>query len=320
MVQFKNIIKAMENYVTKCPTIAEMRQKLAELSYDERFNQLKEQSLLNPLEERDYDLKMGRWESIQRFKESNREQYESEEWIREEEQEIEEELFQYSRRLIEGLKTQPIPQVSLDKFKSDSKRGELEKSQIRSQQENVTVDTSMEGYTDEYGHYYERYIDQRLMAMDDYFNGDVQGINYWLSHKGYINKLEKEQQKDIKDIDSLMSESEGLTQDTMLYRGGYWDIHLKPGDHSKGFKGYQSTTFQKETAGTYVEWANEEKGDNNMLIQILAPKGTKGIVGNDDRFNNGEWEHEYVLPRNTGYTVVDVDYDNMVATILLDEP
>ena len=120
-------------------------------------------------------------------------------------------------------------------------------------------------------------------------------------------------------MDKLMDGTDGLTEDTMLYRGGYWDIHLNVGDHSKGFNGYQSTSFRKEVGERYVD-NYSDKDTADMLIQILAPKGTKGIVSNDPNFNTVWDAHEFVLARNTGFTVLDIDYDNMVATIVLDDP
>ena len=108
-----------------------------------------------------------------------------------------------------------------------------------------------------------------------------------------------------------MNKSPGLLQDTVLYRGGKLDIHLREGDHSV-FKTYTSTSFQEYTA-------NEYRNTGDMLIKIYAPKGTKGVCGNDKwNFKNGFMEHEYTLPRNTGYTVLSIDYENNIAEILLD--
>ena len=56
-----------------------------------------------------------------------------------------------------------------------------------------------------------------------------------------------------------------------------------------------------------------------MLYLIHAPKGTKGICGNDARFKNGFEEHEYVLPRNTKMKIIRIDYEKMVCEVVIEE-
>ena len=116
----------------------------------------------------------------------------------------------------------------------------------------------------------------------------------------------------MKTIDSLMNKSPGLLEDTILYRGGHFDIHLKPGD-SFSFKGYISTTFQQSTSEIY------KSEEFDMTYVIHAPKGTKGICGGDSNFYNNNWEHEYVLPRNTKMTVLSIDYDTMTCEVVIEE-
>ena len=56
-----------------------------------------------------------------------------------------------------------------------------------------------------------------------------------------------------------------------------------------------------------------------MLYLIHAPKGTKGIAGNDERFDNGFMEHEYVLPRDTNMKVIRIDYENMICEVVIED-
>ena len=117
----------------------------------------------------------------------------------------------------------------------------------------------------------------------------------------------------MKNIDKLMNKSPGLYEDTILYRTGRFDVHARAGDHCV-WKGYTSTTFQREMAEEYGG------GRFDVMFLIHAPTGTKGIVGNDHRnFKNGFTEHEYALPRNTGYTILSFDPDNRICEIVLDE-
>lgn len=329
MVEKSIILKTFNDILTKCPTIAEMHDMINNMvewddssdkyglldKYDKLKDKLIEDNLLNPLEKKDYTRLR---DNIVSALDGNI----NEEYLKK----TEKELFQYTRRLIEGVKSNPIPEINKENYHSDTQYtvdkgdvnteiGELENKQILSQQEKVKVDPTIEEFQDEYGITYGRYVDDRLLAMNNYFDGDTKKINYTISHEGYLKALDSEQRKQMKNIDRLMDESPGLVEDTILYRGGHWDIHLNPGDHSN-FKGYMSTTFQKDISEVYK---NHQGGRSDMTFIIHAPKGTKGIVGNDDRFYNNLWEHEYVLPRNTGYTVLNVDYENMVAEIVLDE-
>lgn len=329
----KILTKITDYWTVKCPTISEMHGILDGMSLDEQYNQLTEQGLLNPLEIDDFSHKETLVNQLNQSLSELKSQYDETDeeddfgmkaqiMLTEERLEkIEDELFQYGRRLIEGAKPlNSIPDIDKGKFKEDTqwggenggayewemKQGELESQQIRLQKDSVKVDTSI---TED-----GRYVDKRLLAMNNYFDGDTQNINYTISHNGYVKALDKEQRKQMKSIDSLMKDSGGLAQDTILYRGGYFDIHLRPGDHSS-FKGYQSTSFQRFTSTVYLD----EAMDTTMTYVIHAPKGTKGICGSDDRFYNNNWEHEYVLPRNQGFTVLNIDYDNGVVEIVLDE-
>ena len=322
----------LNNTINKCWTKDQIREKLSSLSYNDQFQQLQEQGLLNPLEEKDYNKKQERLKTLDDYFEEHGtdDLFGAEVSMYEERERLVDDLFYYGRRLIEGLTYKPIPNIDKSKFKQEeqwggenqhnlewsSKQGILESKQISAQQKAVKVDNSLEMFTDEYGIEYGRYKDMRLLAMDNYFDGDTQHINSTISHEGYLKALDKEQRKQVKDIDSLMNDSPGLQQDTILYRGGHFDIHLKPGDNIK-FKGYQSTTFHKATSDVYKEDYGGY-GDTNMTYVIHAPKGTKGIVGNDSRFTNNNWEHEYVLPRNTSMTILSIDYDTMTCEVVID--
>ena len=334
----KIITEIISNVSTKCGhTIAEMHETLSKISYDDQFNQLTEKGLLNPLEIEDYNTKRQRLEDLDRYfdEHGTNDLMGGEVSMYEERGRIVDELFQYGRRLLDGYKTE-LP-INLDDFRdkagqrdeqfqfdSDSRdavgtkdvfnsMGYQEREQIELQKDTVNVDTSLEMFTDDFGHEMGRYKDKRLLAMDNYFNGDTRHINHTISHDGYLKALDKETRKQVKDIDSLMEESPGLKYNTLLFRGGTFDIHTRVGE-TISFKGYVSTTFQQNVA----KWYNEDKFGANMLYLIHAPKGTKGIVGNDDRFNNGFMEHEYVLPRNTKMRVININYETNVCEVVIE--
>lgn len=317
--------------VTKCPTIAEMHTILSSMTDDEKFKELRNQNLLNPLELLDYQDSVRMrglfQEELIKVQNGSGDEYSINNHLKHI-AEYEEKLFQYERRLIEGMKPlNPVPVIDYDRFNSDdqfspngnalnTELGMLESKQIEAQKNALDLHDVYFTGDDGIPRYNPTETGMSVKSMDNYFGGDCSHINYSISHEKYLNKLSEEQRKEVKLIDKLMDKSTGLLQDTILYRGGHFDIHLRPGDHSS-FKGYMSTTFQEATARTYYE--DDDTDINQMNIVIHAPKGTKGIVGNDDTFYNGFNEHEYVLPRNTGFTVLSVDYDENVVEIVLDE-
>lgn len=120
----------------------------------------------------------------------------------------------------------------------------------------------------------------------------------------------KELDTHMKNIDSAINKSPGLTQDTILYRAGHWDSSLKKGDKGT-FKGYSSTSYSDEDMDMFSGF-----GEDRYTIEIYADKGTKGISINDT-FGGMSGEKEFLLPRNQNYEVIDVDNRNMVAKIHL---
>lgn len=311
MVKFKHIIRAMEIDIEKCFSIAQIKEKLKGLTLDEQFQQLKDKGLLNPLEIDEYEYELGRIKHFeeQRGKVDKDKEELLEQIISEIQAEVDETLFYYNRRLVNGLKYNPVPEIDENQYaiddqygdlsilKLDLSKGKLEKAQIKLQEEKMNLK------------------DEEKWSIGDYFSGDMTEINREINHGEYLNKLEYEDRETMKTMDKAISKSPGLIQDTILYHGGeLFDIHLKPGDHSK-LKGYTSTSFQK-FMGQHFQSAY----DNDFLYVIHAPKGTKGICGNEKQFEAYSFhdEHEYLLPRNAGFTVKDIDYENKVIEIILD--
>ncbi len=305
MVKYNNIIKAIDNYLQKCLSIAEIREKLLQMDIDgiNKFEELKSQGLLNPLEERDYEMASLvlynnediDYDDIETFGLKGNDYQETYNNCRER-------CFFYERRLIEGLKRSEPPVVDRSIYDEtfESNR-DLEKRQVTEQDKVINKGT----------------VDYNtLSSFHQYFSGDLGNIieDSEINHSNYLNKATAEGRKRIANMDNAIEKSTGLLENTTIYRGGELeDIHLNVGDHRK-FKKYISTSFQRPIAEGF-----QNMRENRFLYVIRCPKGTKGICGKSDVFEN-KWdsEHEYLLPRNIGYTVLDIDYDNRVIEILLD--
>ena len=113
----------------------------------------------------------------------------------------------------------------------------------------------------------------------------------------------------VRNIDALMDRSHGLTQKTTLYSAREWDVNLTPGDVGI-WKRYTSTSYSKDSAEGFMT-------SERYLVKILADEGQKGLAANDDRFASFKREHEFTLPRNQEYIVLDVNHETRTATIKL---
>lgn len=306
MVKTEYIIKAIKDYVKCHPTINEMRTALQTKTHQEHHEELLEKGLLNPLEQKDIIQKM---EVLDRLKTRNR--IRPQKSIQREIDGIEHELFQYERRLIEGLKEKPVPDINIDTYRKDTQYttqdelkdktlyGKLEQDQITEQEKHVNQDTIAE---------------ETLYSIGDYYSGNMGDLNKNIKNGKYLKQLQKEDRSRMKEIDKAIDKSPGLLQDTTLYMGGPIDIHLKPGDHSH-IKGYMSTSYQETIAENF-----RKRYPDNFKYVIRAKAGTKGLCANSSLFNDYTFhnEHEYLLGRNTGFTVKSIDYDNKEIEVILD--
>lgn len=177
-----NIINNTSPFDIKCgPTIAEMRETLSGLSHEEQFKQLTEQGLLNPLEEKDFqiipkkkksnedwieivqeNLDKGKYDFDEKYKQSLIDEVKQK---KEENNALDEELFKYGRRLIEGYETE----LPLDLNEYQGRGGQRDKQiGLWERDDYGDLDYSYEIKT-EMGHIEEKTIDnqQNSVHLDD---------------------------------------------------------------------------------------------------------------------------------------------------------
>lgn len=305
MVKYRTIIKAIDHYIKCHPTIAEMRTALQSKTHDEHHQELLTNGLLNPLEEKDIKHKL---ELLERM--NARQRIRPQKTIQREIENIEHELFQYERRLIEGNKQKPIPEIDPSRYAEDVQYntedlkdktlfGEIEKNQITEQDKHINAGTINP---------------ETLYSIGDYYSGGMADLNKDIKNGKYLKQVQREDRARIKEIDKAINMSPGLLQDTTLYMGGPIDIHLKPGDHGR-IKGYMSTSYQQKIAENF-----SKRFPENFKYIIRAKAGTKGLSANASIFNPYTFhnEHEYLLGRNIGFTVKSIDYRNKEIEVILD--
>ena len=115
-----------------------------------------------------------------------------------------------------------------------------------------------------------------------------------------LDKFIKETEREIEMLDAAIAKSPGLTQNTRLFRYGRFDGNMKVGDVGI-LKGFTSTSYVEDGIHGY-------KAPGKKFIEILAPKGQKGVAMNGvSKFYNEE--HEFLLPRNQKYKVIEITED-----------
>jgi SPP1 gp7 family putative phage head morphogenesis protein len=120
-------------------------------------------------------------------------------------------------------------------------------------------------------------------------------------------------EKRIKDLDELMKIAPAAPHDFYSYRGlqgSYADVTygLNPGETFTDL-GYSSTTVNKTVA------TDAFTSQNSVILQVLNPAGTKGIMMkgyfNTDTYKEAEW----LLPRGTTYEVLSKIEENGVTIV-----
>ncbi len=307
MVKYEYIIKVIEDYTVKCPTIAEMKQKLSRMSDTEKLEALTERGLINEFEREHYEkmLDMMQWWVREGFKNAPKLVAHYKEL----------QFSKYDRRLFDGYKPKESQVVDYDESEyvkeketswDDPMFGEYEKIEIANQEDIIFT----EGEKNAVRHY--------LNSGYEMMNSKINKGEKWQSldddEKRAYNKKFKEMDDNLS---SAISKSKGLVNPTVMFHGGFFDVSYTVGDTIK-FNGFTSCSFQESVARNYQ---NNKSKDlmGSCMYKILLPKGYKGLLGNARYFtkdsNKNEYnyvtvyqkEHEYLLPKNAEFKVANVE-------------
>lgn len=297
----------IQSIIVKCSN-DEIKRKLSVLSVEEKLDLL--EGKINPLEKEDYYNLLNELDCLSIFDDDT-----MDEDIRKDIEYYQEQLFQYDKRIYRGYdldkNKDKVPIYDIDDYQEGIPQDINDNTILPLEENQINVQQTLSDH-------------QETCLMAYFGNDDYRLINGELTDNDYWNDLDETEQyyahatnKHIRNgMDSAIRNSKGLVENTVLYHGAgdsrLISIHSRIGDHLN-FKQYISTSFNKNVGENY-------KGDN-FLIRFLAPKGTKGICANDTKISNHlteyQNEHEYLLGRNNKGTIVDIDYDSMMVTVLL---
>lgn len=346
MISKKHILEAINKSIAeKCWTKAQIQEKLSALSREEKIALLK--GRLTPLEWEDYNSIVDshrelveEWEDRIKKGQIDKDKIpEVYEFLKDMEKTYTDtELFKYERRIFENytvptdleipvinekdyVHDESIPFASQDDenyydlMMGRDRINPVEAKQIELQENNVYLTANESRWISSY------FLDNYTF-LKNRINHNTDVLEELYDHYE-LAELEHDFPYMKKHMDNAISKTDGLVEPTILFHSGVVDPTLIPGMHGT-WKNYISTSFQEVMMEHHT-------GENPSYwdIVIYAPKGTKGICGNGNHYFEGKpisqlnqftWEHEYLLGRNTGYTVVSMDYENHRQVVILDEP
>ena len=158
----------------------------------------------------------------------------------------------------------------------------------------------------------------QVAAISDYTSGSgMYGeINMYLREGEFDRYTSVAKQGEvlnvIKELDSVIKEAPALTEDILTYRG-IWGTkttqfftNLKPGQTFTD-EGFISTSLNKKIA---ADFARYDKANGGVILEIVNPKGTKGIFPlalRVEMIPKYIGENEWLIPRNTEFKVISVE-------------
>ena len=206
-------------------------------------------------------------------------------------------------------KTIDVSNIQLESYKADTQSssikdiGPMEAKQIEAQRKIEFNEKDIQGmdyhlgpnYTDLTGYIFKSKSFQEVLDRIPSEEG----------RKMFVDNIKEK----LKQIEDIMEKTPGTLENTVYYRGGKLDENMEIGEIGK-FDAPTSTSYRESTAKNFVE-------EGEYLMEVYAPKGTKGVVVNDGRFHKHSSSHEYTLKPGQEYVILEIDRVNKKAKILL---
>jgi hypothetical protein len=113
----------------------------------------------------------------------------------------------------------------------------------------------------------------------------------------------------ISSLENIILNAPRPERDMMVYRGVMTTDYLKPNEIIP-ISGFFSTSFDFDVALDYAFNAERRKGEQGVILSILIPKGTPGLVRG---YGEYDYEAEYILPPGLGLRLEECRKDVPVA-------
>ena len=159
-------------------------------------------------------------------------------------------------------------------------------------------------YTDENGDYDPEY-DEKTRTLNVRYSDNSDDYDM-----EYLSVFEE-----ISALNNVIDKSPRLKQDTVLYRYGHFEEGGTPNQHGV-LKGFSSATYNEYVASDSIRKYPFAKSENRYMMKIYAPKGTKGVVL-DNNLTGRDFQSEFLIGRNQRYIILNQDDSNKTVEILL---
>lgn len=211
---------------------------------------------------------------------------------------------------VHGLERQQIiSQKSLD----------LDYTEIEAIETNITWDcefiSAFDRHPDDIDDYFIDKISREWCGMtgDDWMPDDI------LQQKLLITKIEYESYN--KKLHNAISKSDGIIENSIVFRGGRMSPDAKKGDRGT-FVGFTSTSFQEGAAGLYsMDMMTGNQIPGRYDIKVLIPAKTKCLAlnGNNGWYNPEPMRevHELLLNKNFDYDIIEINHKEQTAIVKL---
>lgn len=318
MVERSIIEKTFNNIIIKCSK-STLQNRINNIPISERRELLDDK--LNIREKEDYNMLMELYETLEDKSQNLQQGSLNYNRTMKRLDAVKKRLFPYDKRIFEDYvlkKPTSIPdeimiaeKILNNEYEIDEFNGNgqliLQNKQIESQKDLNFTDNELNS------------VDKHINEGYIYVNGNIYNLEFWKE----LNVDEKTEWRSklpsIKSgIDSAIEKSHGLTQDTILYHGGYWDISLEEGEHFT-WKGYTSLSYRENVARSFMMGKHNIYDADSWLVVAYTPTGKKGLAVEDKRFNNVANENEYLIGRGSGGYVYEYDNKNHVVYVVLDK-
>lgn len=315
-IKYSTIIKAIE----KCLTNQRIREKLGELSEEEKAEKVKE--LSNPAEYELYKRLTSSIKSceehieklhnkinggkfpiafVESFKDSLKFEMNNLEKLKER-------VFKYEKRIFDSKYVKREPSVvdyDLSDY-SEEEQQETVKAEIGSVERRLLNNNSSVTLSDANIYSLKRYYGQGSYILNSKLNNG----RAWNMMPSSEREAKKGELKNMsRNLSNAIHKTKPLGEKVIVYRGGIFDVEKIVGDHIK-FKGFTSTSLQKNVANTVGDWT----------YRIALNENTRAMMGNmevdGEAISGYPIEHEILLDKGFEGDIADIDYENHLVTII----
>jgi DNA polymerase III epsilon subunit-like protein len=190
-----------------------------------------------------------------------------------------------------------------------TKESDVDAADIEPDWQTMPPPTTIKDFVDKLNNLYDG-LDFVMVSdkFDEYYGLGLQLIDYQNQQYTSINDNLRKGYSVAATLDKVFDNAPTLPEDVVLYRGvssAYADELIASYDVGDMFTdlGYSSTSISRQEIGSFAKYSS---GESAVTLEIVAPKGTKGVYLNSFLGNSSQYksELEVLLDRGTTFRVI----------------